>query len=258
MVDGAPTTANSSLLSRLADIILVAMEAVVLVIVCVSPWLFGAAEIQHRYWLFTALAILMCLWGFRMIVRWNVAWTTCPAVLCLVAVFLIGVLQLTPLPLGFLSAIAPAQAEIYGSLLPADREIFLDGTQESLPVRPPEAAITETLTGQIEPSVANTISFYPQATRTWLVNLLAVCLLFVVVRMELASPSSLYRLSVVTLVNGAAMSLFGLVQFFSTFEEGLIYWTFESNGLVFGPFINRNHFAFYINPVADGNSARWG
>ena len=47
-------------------------------------------------------------------------------------------------------------------------------------------------------------------------------------------------------VNGAALSLFGLVQFFTS-PANVIYWTDQTRGAVFGPFINRDHFAFYVN-----------
>src|SRR5262249_12935997 len=38
----------------------------------------------------------------------------------------------------------------------------------------------------------------------------------------------------------------GLVQFFST-DTHTVFWTVRTAGQVFGPFVNRNHFAFYIN-----------
>src|SRR5204863_4415453 len=44
----------------------------------------------------------------------------------------------------------------------------------------------------------------------------------------------------------ALLAFVGLAPFFSSPHDTL-YWTFRSPGAVFGPFINRNHFAFYIN-----------
>src|SRR5262249_10134474 len=70
--------------------------------------------------------------------------------------------------------------------------------------------------------------------------------LFVVVRNNCASAGGLHRLSVVALLNGALLALFGLVQFFTS-APNMLYWTVRTEGIVFGPFANRNHFAFYMN-----------
>jgi O-antigen ligase len=77
-------------------------------------------------------------------------------------------------------------------------------------------------------------------------QLLAVLVVFAVVRNNLASPGSVRRLAVVVLANGAALAMFGLLQFF-TAPRNQLYWSFDSQGGVFGPFVNRNHFACYIN-----------
>jgi tetratricopeptide (TPR) repeat protein len=50
----------------------------------------------------------------------------------------------------------------------------------------------------------------------------------------------------VTLGNGALLGLFGIIQQLSS-PSTLLYWTWESQGTVFGPFICRNHFSFYVN-----------
>jgi tetratricopeptide (TPR) repeat protein len=75
---------------------------------------------------------------------------------------------------------------------------------------------------------------------------LAVFLVFVVVRNNFASAGALRRLSVAVLINGALLSLFALVQYFSA-PPHTVYWTIPAPGAVFGPFISRTHFPFYIN-----------
>jgi O-antigen ligase/tetratricopeptide (TPR) repeat protein len=91
-----------------------------------------------------------------------------------------------------------------------------------------------------------TISLYPEATRTQLLRLLAVFLLFAAVRNNVPARGGLRRLGVVCLINGAALSFFALVQSFSS-PANVLYWNYPSLGQVFGPFICRNHFAFYVN-----------
>src|SRR5262249_32992682 len=60
------------------------------------------------------------------------------------------------------------------------------------------------------------------------------------------APSALTRLAVVALVNGALLSVLALLQL-STSPPDFIYWSFRTEGLVYGPFICRNHFPFYVN-----------
>jgi tetratricopeptide (TPR) repeat protein len=79
-----------------------------------------------------------------------------------------------------------------------------------------------------------------------LYRLLAVFLLYAVVRYNLGTPAALRRLSVAAAANGGLLSFFALIQFFSALRHTL-YWTWPTEGEVFGPFICRNHFSFYIN-----------
>src|SRR5439155_11921127 len=135
-----------------------------------------------------------------------------------------------PLRPDLLDRLAPGTARIYEQLLPAQAEVLpLAETREAAP-----------------PSTGSTISLYPGRTRQELIRLLAVLLLFAVVRQNTASVGSLRRLSIAVLVNGALLALFGLVQFFTS-SPRTVYWTLPSPATVFGPFVNRNHFAFYIN-----------
>jgi hypothetical protein len=45
------------------------MEALVLLMVCLSPWAFGAVEPLHEYWLYCGLAVLLLLWGARVLLQ---------------------------------------------------------------------------------------------------------------------------------------------------------------------------------------------
>ena len=94
---------------------------------------------------------------------------------------------------------------------------------------------------------AYSLSLYPGGTRTVMLQILAVFALFAVVRNNLATPAHMRRLAMVCLINGSFLSLFAMAQFFSTSKHNLVYWTIPTEGEVFGPFICRNHFPFYVN-----------
>jgi O-antigen ligase/tetratricopeptide (TPR) repeat protein len=202
------------------------MEALVLVLICLAPWPYGAVEPHFEFVLLAGVAVLLVLWGARILLEGRVAWAKCPVTLCLGALVFTAFAQLIPLPETVLGWLSPGTARMYGRLLPERPEVLAAG----------EGA----------PDAESTVSLYPGETRRQLVRLLAVLLLFVVVRNNIASKASLRRLAMAATVNGAALSLFGLIQYFSSSPD-TVYWSYVSAGSVFGPFVCRNHFAFYIN-----------
>jgi hypothetical protein len=206
------------------------MEGVVLTLTCLSPWAFGAGESLFELCLYAGVALLLLLWGLRMLLEGRLTWKRSPLALCLAGLFLIGIWQLAPLPRPVLQVLSPGTPRLYDKLLPSQPEMLPSGAEQQAPAVP----------------AGTTLSLYPTATRLELVRVLAVLLLFAVVRNNIASPAALRRLGIVALANGTLLALFGFIQFFSS-PPGLLYWTFPTPGSVFGPFINRNHFAFYMN-----------
>jgi tetratricopeptide (TPR) repeat protein len=207
-----------------------AMEMLVLLLVVLSPWAFGAVEPFAEFLLGVGVGVLLVLWAVVMLLEGRLTWKQSPVALCLAGLFLLGIVQVTPLSRSTLTRLAPATARLYERLLPTEPEV-LPGTAErgSTPAPP-----------------GSTLSLYPAATRRDVLRLLAIFLLFVLVRNNLASAPALRRLSVVAVANAAALSAFALVQYFTS-RHNTLYWTWPSDGEVFGPFVCRNHFSFYVN-----------
>lgn len=213
-----------------AVVLRVAIESLLLLMVVASPWAFGAVGEEGEFYLLSAVAGLLMLWALRSVVDSGVRWKAGPPTLCLALLFLSGVWQLAPLPTSVLAVVSPSTSAAYDRLLPSEREqLSEDHDAERSQVH-----------------VGSTLSFYPHATRQWLLRFLALALLFVVIRNNLSAVGNIQRFSIAAVINGTLLALFGIVQFFSA-ERGTLYWTFESDGAVFGPFVNRNHFAFYVN-----------
>ena len=99
-----------------------AMEVIVLLMVCLAPWAYGARHPGFEFLLYAALAALLALWGARMVLEGQFTWEKCPVALCLAGLFLTGLWQLTPLPRSLLSGVSPATARLYGELLPSRPE----------------------------------------------------------------------------------------------------------------------------------------
>jgi O-antigen ligase len=214
----------------------VLIEGVVLILVCYSPWVFGSVHPVFEFVLYVGVALLLMLWGAAMVRDGQLSWQKCPVALGLAGLFLLGVFQLLPLPTWVLGVLSPSATATSRSLLPSTAE----------QVTATESAPTATM------PAAETLSLYPGATRLAVLRLLAVFCLFAVVRNTIASSNALRRLALVAIVNGVALSLFALFQFFTTTRDpeamrNTIYWNYETQGTVFGPFVNRNYFSFYVN-----------
>jgi O-antigen ligase/tetratricopeptide (TPR) repeat protein len=54
------------------------------------------------------------------------------------------------------------------------------------------------------------------------------------------------RLAFFSVLNGVALCMFGLIQFYTS-KHNYLYWTYPALGEVFGPFVSRNMFPFYVN-----------
>ncbi|MGF1579487.1 MAG: O-antigen ligase family protein [Gemmataceae bacterium] len=214
---------------KLVRVVQGVMEGTLLVLVCLSPWALGSIPPLFHFCLYVGLGALLFLWAVRMLAEWRFRWVHSPVAFCLVGLFLLGFFQTIPLSDSLLGWLSPATAEFYADFLPGQRETFADGTTI------PQVA-----------EAGRTLSLYPGATKRLLSSLLAMLLLFVVVRNNITSPQSLRRLSLAVVINGSLMGLFGVIQYYTT-ERGIIYWVLQSRGSVFGPYINKNFCAFYLN-----------
>jgi O-antigen ligase/tetratricopeptide (TPR) repeat protein len=206
------------------------MEGLLLALVCLSPWAYGSVHAGAQFLLDAGVAALVALWALRMLLEGEFRWQKCPIAICLAGLFLLGACQIAPLGPDLVRKISPVTAALFAEALPTPRE---------------ELPLNQRL-DDVAPPPGSTLSVCPFATRRELIQLLAAFLVWATIRNNLASPALLRRLSIAAVANGGLLALFGLVQFFASPRETL-YWSYVAPGEVFGPFVNRNHFAFYIN-----------
>lgn len=204
-----------------------AMEGVVLVLVAGLPWAFGGVDPIFELVHAVGVALLVLLWACVACVNGRLSFTRCPVTFVLACLFVLGALQLIPLPSWLLSVVSPGAATLNAEMLPTEPE-WLTATEAAPP-----------------PNRTRPISMYAHATRTSVFHWLEVLILFAVVRHQLASVNAMRRLALVAMTTGIAISLFGLFQTFR--HGGSTALGYETTGLVFGPFINRNHAAAYLN-----------
>lgn len=117
--------------------------------------------------------------------------------------------------------------------------MFLLGLFQLLPLRRPEDIGIHSI------SLVSSLSFDPYSTRLLLVQVAALGIYFAAVLVFTDTPKRL-RLLVRTIgVFGFFLAIFGLTQSFTSPDK--IYWMRElPQSQAFGPFINRHHFAGYM------------
>jgi O-antigen ligase/tetratricopeptide (TPR) repeat protein len=213
---------------RLARGLRAVIEGVLLLMVCLSPWAFGAVHALAEGVLYAGVGLLAVLWAARVLLEFCFTLKGGPVLLCLAGLFLLAVVQRAPLPPGVLGWLSPGAAGLRAALRPDEPEVLPGGS------------------GAAAPAGAETLSLAPGATRQVAAQLLAVLVVFAVARNNLEPGKALRRLSIVAVANGTLLALFALAQFFSS-PPNVLYWTFPSQGQVFGPFICRDHFPFYLN-----------
>ena len=96
----ADSQAAAALRARLLRVVAATTEVLVLVLVCVSPWLFASVEPLFEFFLYIGVGILLLLWAARMLLEWQFSWKKDPLVLCLGGLFLLRVCELQP-PLNY-------------------------------------------------------------------------------------------------------------------------------------------------------------
>jgi O-antigen ligase/tetratricopeptide (TPR) repeat protein len=226
MTEGEQPTELSVSASRLAQWLRAGIEVVVLAMTALSPWAFAAVHPLSLLLLSVGLGIALVLWASLILVDRRSPVGPCPVLACIVGLVALGYWQLCPLSDTALAELAPATAQLRTVLVPAEPEGLIG--EDAVP-RPPA-----------------TLTVDPGATRRQTIKLLAVAGLFAVVRFGLATPATFRRFAIVCTVNGALLSVFALAQRLSCPPDTL-YWLFPSQGYVFGPFVCRNHFPFYVN-----------
>ena len=93
--------------------------------------------------------------------------------------------------------------------------------------------------------LSNTLSFDPYATRLVLVQLATLLIYFSATLVFVDTPHRLHVMVRTIMIFGFCLAIFGLTQSFTSPTK--VYWMRELNqSTAFGPFINRHHFAGYM------------
>ena len=216
--------------SPAARVLRAATEFVLLSLVALSPWAFGCTESLYTFLLFGGLGLVALLWAAHAVVSGRFEYQPDIPSACLLGLVLVNVVQLVPLPEGVVRVLSPTAAEWHHALRPAVSEALPGEVQTP---RPPGLKL----------------SIDPAATQFFLVHSLAAFLVYAVSRNLLASKHAFRRLAWVAVVNGVLLGVLALGQTVGG-ARSLLYGKFPAPNVVFGPFVNKNHYPYYIHLCA--------
>src|SRR3954451_8361370 len=97
---------------RVARGLNLSMVAVVAILALGSVWPFGSVLPFFQWLLFSAIALLLILWGARVLVEGRFSWKPCPVVVCLAALCLLTMLQIVPLPRSWVAVLSPTTIKL--------------------------------------------------------------------------------------------------------------------------------------------------
>lgn len=221
--EGHATDLRKLLLRRPHSWLELAIELIFAATLGFAPFAFGAVEAWSEQVLLAAVTAMMLLLALRFLLEADArpVWTW--AYLPMLAVLLLAVLQLVPLPASWVAAISPHTAALRHQLL-AD---LPDGDAAALHRFP--------------------LTFYPLATQHDLRMLLIAAAVFFIVLHLYRSSRRIQRLLWLVVIVGAAVTLLALAQDLTAAKR--VYWVGppgrgKANA---GPFIHYSHFGQYLN-----------
>ncbi len=201
-------------------------EGLLVSLATLSAWPFACVEPFWEYLLTVGIGLLAALWTVHAALTRRFTFRFDLVSLALAGLLLFTAVQLVPLPLAVVKVISPGRAEWHESFIPEHLE--------RLPGEPDTP----------RPTVLP-ISVSPHHTRTLAARLLVLFAVYAVARNWLADRDTRRRFAWAAALNGLLLALLALGQFFSS-PPGVAYWTLDTGGSLFGPFVCRNHYPDYL------------
>jgi O-antigen ligase len=197
------------------------IQAGIIIILVVAPFPFGSVQDQ---WIFSweiGICALMLLWVLVQIGSRETEWIDTRMMWPLLALIVYLLITLAPMPSQMLSAISTETSSIYQSI----SECF-------------------SLAGSSPPG-RFTISLAPFDAEGELLKLSAYAAFFLIVLHFAKYRRGFFAVIHAIISTGAVLACLGIAQ--NAWFSGKIYGIFESgSGSPFGPFVNHNHFAGYM------------
>lgn len=209
-----------------------------------TPMAFGTVETWSITIMECIAFLAVATWLVRMTHEKEITFARLLFHIPLAVILCIVILQLLPLPPKILGLLSPETFSIYKEAIP--------DWPQSHPFNTIETTASELgiyIFSHETLSPKKTLSIYPFTTQGELLKFLTYLSVFYLVINNFKDQKTLERLNMLIIFMGLLLAVFALIQYFTW--NGKIYWLREirHGGPSFGPFVNRNHFAGYIEMV---------
>jgi O-antigen ligase len=178
-----------------------------------------------------------------------------PLLFPVIAFIAIVLFQMMPLPALAIKLVSPKTCELYSQTLNGYPSSDGNSSAEMRPVARGQIVKGRGKRGFFQNW--RTLSIRPHATRTELLKIFSYLGAFLLIINYVDSKRKFLRISVAIVVSGILIAILGIIQ--KVAEAPKIYWfweaLFKKDSSFFGPFVNPNHFAGYMEmviPVAIG------
>ncbi|TWU59666.1 O-Antigen ligase [Crateriforma conspicua] len=232
-----PTSTARSSTAKIQEYCQKAIEIVFIGALFIAPWLFGSAGPTGQFlltlgWGVAVFAFIVWLVsGDRLV--WRGGLEGLGIVVGLAMIGCSAAIHLLFVPESIQSFFAPGMSTWQG-LIPAD-------------AWPRASTAAGPMANQSFWFASNRLGLNPGGSFQFLINTIIAITTFVMAACLRAPESFLRRIAWSAVVVGLGVSIFGIAQHVGS-HDGLAYWTYEiEGGLGFGPFINRNHYPFFMN-----------
>ncbi|MCM8791829.1 MAG: O-antigen ligase family protein [Candidatus Omnitrophica bacterium] len=205
-----------SFFSYLADFFLIFL-------IIFTPFFYGSVTAVGYIFMESFIFLFFTLWLIKMILGGNLLFLKTNLLITLILFVFLVIIQIIPLPLKIIEFISPKIAHIYRELLPLKSKV--------LPFF--------------------TLSICVNSTIDFLFKILSYFLIFFLIINYIQKKEQFQILFNAIIICGFIISIFAIIQNFTYANLDKVYW-FDINGSApscFGPFVNRNHFAGYMEMV---------
>ncbi|MFH0813051.1 MAG: O-antigen ligase family protein [Pseudomonadota bacterium] len=245
------------------------IESGLIFLIIFTAFAFGAVHI----WAYTLMELtvffLLLIWLLKLVItskkekessnwllatdHWQLVRT--PLNLPLILFLSLILFQMIPFPPGVLKTISPNTYKLYQQTLPGygsrvqSPESGVE-SQESRVQSPESKSRLPTPDSRLQTDVWNPLSIYRHATQTGFLKFFTYLVVFFLITNTLKTRRQIMRLVLAIIITGAAVGFLGIVQMLSGTDK--IYWFWRSHykiGGYFGPYVNPNHFAGYMEMV---------
>jgi O-Antigen ligase len=202
------------------------IEKGLIVLAVATPLAFGSVQEGARALMEAGAFLIFGAWLIGMAVHGRIEARKAPHLWLIAAFFILVLIQLVPLPRGVLAAVSPGTDRLY------DRAALAGGAH----------------------SAWRALSVFPRATRGALFEALACAAVFWVVVSHYRTKKQIEGLARAVLGTGIFLVVFAVVQKMTW--NGKLYWVYpldsslaSKTAYIWGPYVNRNHFAGYLEMV---------